>query len=458
MEEKEKKLGGWAFLPIIVFLVLYVGTGLILSIKGAESTFGAFPRHVALLCGLGVAMLLNKKMSVSEKLDKFCIGMGNDGVMQVIIIYLMAGGFQGAAAVMGGKSSVVNLALSFIPVQVLIPGVFLMCCLISTAIGTSMGTIAAMGPIAISVAQGAGLNTAIAAAAVLGGAYFGDNLSMISDTTISAAKGVGSEMKDKFKMNFWIALPAALVAMILFALVGGKGSGVIEVGEYNVLKVIPYIVVLVVALLGVNVSTVLFLGLILTGVIGFATGSCTFLEWIQGIGEGMSDMFSISIAAVLISGTVALVKEYGGIEWLIDSITRKIKNRRGAEYGIGLLSGILSGALVNNTLAIIVTAPMAKEIGSKYHIAPKRLASLLDIFACAFLSLMPHDGGIMILTALSGDSPVDIIKFSFYSFTLIIATCVTIQFGLLRTPEEKEYEAALAAGEVVETAEENPAE
>ncbi|MBQ1402537.1 MAG: Na+/H+ antiporter NhaC family protein [Oscillospiraceae bacterium] len=447
MEKKNKSLGGLAFLPLIVFLALYIGTGVILSIMGAESTFGAFPRHVALLVGFAVAMLMTTGDTIQEKTDKFCEHMGNSGVMQVILIYLLASGFQGAAATMGGKESVVNLALHFIPVKLLIPGVFLMCCLISTAIGTSMGTIAAMGPVALSVAQGAGLSTAITAAAVIGGSYFGDNLSMISDTTISAAKGCGSEMRDKFKMNFWIALPAAVVAMVLYTMIGGGGSGAVEAGSYNILKVLPYLLVLITALAGMNVTSVLLLGILITGVIGFATGSCGFLEWIQGIGGGMADMFSISIAAALISGTVGLAREYGGIEWFVTKIRAKIRNRRSAEYGIGLLSGVLSAALVNNTLAIIVSCPIANELGEEYHIAPKRLASLVDIFACGFMMLIPHDGGIMMLTALSGDSPFTVLKYSFYPVALLIATVVTIQLGLLRTSEEKEFEKAKRAAQ-----------
>ena len=447
MKDEKKSLGGLAFLPLLVFLALYIGTGIILSIMGAEKTFGAFPRHVALLAGFAVAMFLQPGDSIQTKTDLFCEHMGNSGVMQVILIYLLASGFQGAAATMGGKESVVNLALHFIPVKLLIPGVFLMCCLISTAIGTSMGTIAAMGPVALSVAQGAGLSTAITAAAVIGGSYFGDNLSMISDTTISAAKGCGSEMRDKFKMNFWIALPAAVVAMVLYTMIGGGGSGAVEAGSYNILKVLPYLLVLITALAGMNVTSVLLLGILITGVIGFATGSCGFLEWIQGIGGGMADMFSISIAAALISGTVGLAREYGGIEWFVTKIRAKIRNHRSAEYGIGLLSGVLSAALVNNTLAIIVSCPIANELGEEYHIAPKRLASLVDIFACGFMMLIPHDGGIMMLTALSGDSPFTVLKYSFYPVALLIATVVTIQLGLLRTSEEKEFEKAKRAAQ-----------
>lgn len=394
MDKQKKNLGAVAFLPLIVFLVCYVGCGITFTLLGADEPFGKFPRHVALLAGCAVALLLNRGMGVQDKLNIMTTNMGNSGVMMIVLIYLMAGGFQGAAAAMGGKDSVVNLCLHFIPVKLLVPGVFLMCCFISTSIGTSMGTIAAMAPIAINVAQGAHLNVAVVGAAVIGGSYFGDNLSMISDTTISAAEGCGSEMKDKFKMNFFIALPAAIVAIILYSIFGGVGSGAIEAGSYNIIEVLPYFIVLIAALMGVNVAVVLFVGILASGIIG-------------------------------------LVREYGGVEWLVGAISSKIKSRRGAEYGIGLMSGILSAAMVNNTIAIIVTCPIAKEIGEKYKIAPKRLASLVDIFACAFIALMPHDGGMLMITALADVSPLNVLKYSFYMFGLIIATCVTIQFGLM---------------------------
>ena len=393
-ELKEKKYGAISFLPLIVFLVLYIGSGIFFTLMGAEGAFKKFPRHVALLAGIIVALLMNKGMKLEKKIDIFSENAGN-------------------------------------------PGVFLISCFISTAIGTSMGTVAAMAPIAIGVAQAANLNIPLTAAAVIGGAYFGDNLSMISDTTISAAKGVGSEMKDKFKMNFFIALPAAIFAAIMYGIMGGNGN---ITGEYNyhIIRVLPYIVVLITALIGFNVSGVLVLGIAMTGIIGLLEGNITFLDWIGAIGEGMSDMFSITIVAILISGLIGLVKYYGGIEWLVNSITSKIKNRKNAEYGIGLISGLLSAALVNNTIAIIITAPIAKEIGQKYNIVPKRLASLIDIFACAFLALTPYDGGMLMVTALVDVSPLEVLKYSFYIFALIVTTCITIQFRLLRTAKEKE--------------------
>lgn len=438
MEERnqERKYGAIAFLPLLIFLVLYIGSGMLFTFLGAEGAFKKFPRHVALLIGIVVALLMNREMKLDKKIEIFSENAGNAGVILIGLIYLLAGGFQGAAKAMGGVESVVNMGLTFIPSSVLVPGIFLISCFISTAIGTSMGTIAAMAPIALGVAEAAGLNVPLTASAVIGGAYFGDNLSMISDTTISAAQGVGSEMKDKFKMNFFIALPAAIVACILYGVLGGVAP--IE-GEHTfyITRVIPYIVVLISALLGFNVSGVLFLGIAMTGVIGLVEGKITFLEWVGAIGEGMADMFSITIVAILISGLIGLIKYYGGVDWLVESITKKMKERKDAEYGIGLLSGILSAALVNNTIAIIISAPISKEIGEKYTIAPKRLASLIDIFACAFLALTPYDGGMLIITGLVDVSPISVLKYSFYIFALIIATCITIQFGLMRTKEEK---------------------
>lgn len=438
MNSSEKKYGALAFLPLLVFLVLYIGSGLFFTFQGVEGAFSKFPRHVALLIGIVVALIMNRQLKLDKKINIFCENAGNPGVIIIGLIYLLAGGFQGAAKAMGGVQSVVNLGLTFIPGAFLVPGVFIISSFISTAIGTSMGTIAAMAPIAIGVAQTANLNLPLTCAAVIGGAYFGDNLSMISDTTISAAKGVGSEMKDKFKMNFFIAFPAAIIAVIFYWALGGVGT--IQGGfSFNLLRVIPYIVVLVAALIGFNVSGVLLLGIAMTGIIGIFEGTITPLEWIRALGEGMADMFSITIVAILISGLIGVIKYYGGVEWLVGGIVSKIQQRKDAEYGISFLSGILSAALVNNTIAIIITAPIAKEIGSKYYIAPKRMASLIDIFACAFLALTPYDGGMLIITGLVEVSPLSVLKYSFYIFALIIVTCITIQLGLLRTPEEKQY-------------------
>lgn len=440
MNEKTemKNLGAWSFLPLLVFLLLYIGSGLLFTSAGAENAFERFPRHVALIIAIAIALVMNPSVKMKVKLDHFCKNAGNPGVMMVVLIYLMAGGFQGAAKSMGGVDAVVGLGLTFIPSALLVPGVFLISCFISTSIGTSMGTIAAMAPIAIGVAERGGLNLPLTCAAVLGGAYFGDNLSVISDTTISATQGVGCEMRDKFKMNFFIALPAAFAAAALFGLLGNAGT--IEADtSFQLIKVVPYVAVLAAALMGFNVAGVLSAGILISGVIGIGFSYVSFWDFIQAVGDGMSGMMSISIVAILISGMIGLIRAYGGIDWLIAKITSRIRTRRGAEYGISFLSGLLSISLVNNTIAIIVSAPIAKEIGAQFHISPKRLASLLDIFACAFLSLCPHDGGMLIVTGLAGVSPVEVIRYSFYSFALIIAALVTIRMGFFKTGEEREW-------------------
>lgn len=435
--DKKSNLGFVAFLPLIVFLAIYIGSGIYFSNIKADDPFKQVPRNVALLIGALVAFLMQRKIPISKKLDVFTENMGNSGVMTIVLIYLLAGGFQEVSSAMGAKDSIVNLCLNNIPQNLLIPGVFLMGGIISTAIGSSMGTIAALAPVAVSVANGANLNMAITCSAIIGGAYFGDNLSMISDTTISATQGVGAEMKDKFKMNFLISVPAAIVAFILYAIFAGSGE-ISQLGSYNIIQIIPYISVIIFALMGINVVLVLFIGIGLAGLIGLLEGNLTILTFLQAIGNGMEGMLSISIVAILVSGIIGLVRFYGGIDWLVYTISKKIKSRKTAEYGIAFMTGIISAALINNTIGIIISAPMAKEIGEKYNIAPKRLASLLDIFACAFLALMPHDGGMLIVTSLANVSPIEVLKYSFYIFALIIAGVITIQFGLLRTKEEKE--------------------
>ena len=436
--ENKKGLGGISFLPLFIFLGLYIGSGVFFSIKGAASPFNQFPRHVALFIAIGVAVLMNKNKKIDDKIEIFSKNAGSSGVMIMGLIYLLAGGFSGAAKSMGGVESVVNLGLTFIPSTFIVPGIFLISCFIATAMGTSMGTMAAMAPIAVGVAAKSNMDVAITLAAVMGGAYFGDNLSILSDTTISATRGVGCEMKDKFRMNFLIAIPAAVLTMVLYTVMGKAGE--IEGNlTFSFIKVIPYLLVLAGALAGGNVVLVLMGGIVLCGIVGFATGSVTFLPFIKAIGSGMEDMMGITIVAILIAGIIGVIKENGGIEWLIEKITSKVKTRSGAEYGIGILSGALSASLVNNTVAIIISAPIAKEIGSKYHIAPKRLASLIDIFACGILALCPHDGGMLIMTGMGHVSPLDILKFAYYPVFLIIVTLITIKFGLLRTPEEKEF-------------------
>ena len=430
--DDSRNLGGVAFLPLLVFLCLYIGCGLAFTLLGIPKPFSFLPRHVALLAGTLVAFLLWKKGPIEEKLKVFCSGMGDSGVMMIVLIYLLAGGFQGAAAAIGGKTSVVNFCLQFVPPSFLIPGVFLMCCFISTAIGTSMGTIAAMAPVAIGVAQGAGLNLAAVCAAVICGSYFGDNLSMISDTTIAAAEGCGSRMKDKFRMNFAIALPAALVSLVLYYLVSGQVQGGIQVGDFNLFQVLPYVVVLVLALMGINVALVLSGGILLTGVIGLLQGTVDIFTWAKGLGDGMADMFSISMVAILVSGIIGLVRYYGGVEWLVEKITGWIHGRKGAEYGIGLLSGLLSAAMVNNTIAIITVGSISRHIATQFHVDPRKAASLLDTGSCIVQSLIPYGAQSLMAAGLAHVSPVAFLPYMYYSWALAAMVALSIVFNFPR--------------------------
>ncbi|MDR1834447.1 MAG: Na+/H+ antiporter NhaC family protein [Fusobacteriaceae bacterium] len=436
----EKNYKGMALLPLVIFLALYVGCGVVFTIMGVKSPFGQMPRYVAVWAAIMIAVVCyDRKTAISKKIDIYSSGAGKPGVMLLGIIVLMAGGFQSAAAAMGGKESVVNLGLTLIPQNFLIPGIFIVTCFISTCIGTSMGTQVAMIPVAIAVAKGAGINVAMAGAAVIAGAYFGDNLSIISDTTICATKGVGADMKDKFKMNFLIALPAAILTILLYWIMSTKSGGAVDKGglHYSVMAVLPYVTVLVTAIVGLDVVLVLLIGILMTGVIGIASGSVGFFQWAKAIGAGMEDMFFLCVFSSLISGLIELIKYYGGIEWLTTTMLEKIRSRKSCEYFISLISLAIAGTTLNNTVAIIISAPIAKELGGKYTIAPKRLASLLDIFSCAILMLVPHDSGFLLVQQYGDVSWLEVVKYAFYPVLLLLFTCITIQAGLLRTPEEK---------------------
>lgn len=436
IESVKKNYGGLAFIPLIIFLIIYLGGGMYFSSKGVKSPFNQLPRHAALFVGIIVAFIMNRKMKFGDKINIFTTSAGESGIMLMVLIFLFAGAFAGVAKGMGGVDSVVNLGLTFVPKEFLVPGLFVISAFISTAMGTSTGTLVAVAPIAMGISEKIGLNPAITLAAVLGGAMFGDNLSVISDTTIAATRGVGAEMKDKFKMNFLIAIPAAIATIVAFAMVGEAGQ--IE-GElnYNIIKVIPYVAVLIAAVAGINVLIVLIGGTLFAGLIGALAGSMTFVTFFQSVAKGMDGMMNVTIMAILIRGLIGLIKEYGGVEWLVQKITGNIKSRKGAEYSIAILVSVLVFCLVNNTIAIIIASPIAKQVGEKFKISPKRTASLLDIFSCVILCLAPHAGGMLLITSMASVSPVEVISYSYYQVFLGICTIITIQFGLMKTKEEK---------------------
>lgn len=434
---KKKIHGVTSFAPLLTFLIVYLGTGLIFSFLGTENPFKQISREFSVLCGLLMVVLISGgKENIEKNIDLVAIHCGESGVMLMILIFALAGAFSGAAKGMGGMDAAVNFGLSVIPRQFAFAGIFIISAVLATAMGTSMGTIAAIGPIAVGIAEEAQLSTAIAIAAVLGGAMFGDNLSVISDTTIAATRGAGCEMRDKFKMNFLIAMPAAVISIIIYCVVGtgGKLPGIYE---YEFIRIIPYIVVLVIALLGLNVVLVLLLGVIVCGLIGFTTGSFTLATFSSAVTDGIAGMFSIIIVTIILRGLTGIAKEYGGIDWLVQKMNGHIHSRKGAEYGMSLLAGVIDMSMGNNTMGILVSAPVAKQFAKIYNIAPKRVASLLDISACVFQSFIPHGGQLMLCITLTGLSPFKVIASSYYPMLLALAAIITIQFGLLKTKEEK---------------------
>lgn len=438
IQTKGKNYGGLAFLPLVVFLGLFLGSGLLYTILGTvERPFNEVPLLGALLVAMVVAFAMNRQVTLDEKITVFSKSAADSGVMLMVLIFMFAGAFSSVSRAMGGVDSVVNLGLSLIPSRFLAPGIFIIGCFISISTGTCVGTVAAMAPIAQGIAEASGMNPAMAMGAVLGGAMFGDNLSIISDTTIAATRGVGAQMKDKFRMNFKIALPAAIAAIVVFAFAGGAAVPTTEALDFSLIKVIPYIAVLVAAIAGVNVMVVLLGGVALSGIVGFITGSITFAGFMQALSDGMKGMVEVTLLAIFIRGIIGLIQQNGGVEWLVEKLTLRVKTRRGAEYSIAALVGALSFSLLDNTVAILTAAPIAKTIGDQYQVAPKRMASLLDTFACVALCIAPHTGMITLLSTTAGISPIHILRFAFYQMFLGVAAIITIQFGLMRTPEEK---------------------
>ncbi|HCS68216.1 MAG TPA: sodium:proton antiporter [Oribacterium sp.] len=432
---ESKKSYGWkALIPVLIFLGLYLGCGIAFTIAGADSPFGKMPRYVAVVIAILIALVCYRRdLKFSEKVDLYCHGAGSSGVMLLGIIVLMAGGFANSTAAIGGKDAMVNMGVSLIPTQFLIPGIFLICCIISTCIGTSMGTQVTMIPIAIALAQGAGLNPGMAGAAAIAGAYFGDNLSMISDTTIIACKGVDAEMKDKFLMNTKIAIPAAVLSMILYAVMSMQTvqpEAVSAAADYNPLTALPYLAVLVLAVAGLDVILVLAIGAALSCVLGLILGTASFFDWAMAVGAGMEDMFWLSVFSMLVSGMMALVREYGGIDWLVNTASQHMKSKKSCQYVISLLVMAISGTTLNNPVACLISSPIAKELGQKYEISSTKLATLMSIFSCVILMVVPHDSGCLLVQQYAGCSYLDIVRYAFYPLLLTLFTCAAIQFNL----------------------------
>lgn len=417
----KNKGNGLALIPLGVFLLVYLGTSIV------AKDFYAVSVIVPFLAAALIALIMNRKIKFDEKVEIFCKGAGNTNILLMIIIFILAGAFAQVAKDMGAVDSTVNLGLSLLPSSLLIPGIFVIGCFIALSIGTSMGTIVALVPIAVGIADKTGIATALAVGAVVSGAMFGDNLSIISDTTISATRTQGCEMKDKFKMNFKIVLPAAIITAVIFMLLT-KNSAVVnlEVLEFNLFKILPYIIVIVTALLGVNVIVVLLLGILSSGVVGFIFGSFDIIGLFNSISSGISGMSELIIISILIAGTIEIIKFNGGIDFILNKGLKNFKSKRGAEYGIAMLVSLVDICTANNTVAIVTVGPIAKDISNEFDLEPKRVAGILDMFSCVFQGIIPYGAQLISAAGLAALSPFAIMKFLFYPYLMGICAIIAI--------------------------------
>ncbi|MCM3636891.1 Na+/H+ antiporter NhaC family protein [Sporosarcina luteola] len=425
--EQLKKGSLLAFLPLIVFVILFIGSGIV------TKDFYNMPLNVAMLIAAAVALTMNRRETFSKKVDVFMKHAGHPNIILMAVIFLLAGAFAGVAKGMGAVESTVNLGLSLLPANLLIVGLFVIGCFISISMGTSMGTIVALAPIGVGIAAQTDVPLALAMATVIGGAMFGDNLSMISDTTIAAVRTQQTKMKDKFKVNFFIVVPGAIVTMILLALLTHGNSAELT-GEYpfELIKILPYVAVLVAALLGAHVLIVLVGGTVFAGIIGLLDGSYDLASFLQTASAGIMSMEDLAIVSILIGGIVGIIQHNGGLDYLLRVITSKIKSKKGAEFGIAGLVSAADIATANNTIAIIITGPVAKRIADEYGIDPRKSASLLDTFSSVWQGVLPYGVQVLAAAGLAAISPLSIIVYSFYPVLMGICCVVAILIGYPR--------------------------
>lgn len=419
-----------ALLPIGVFLVLYLGLGIVFEyILKIEEGFYKTPTIVVFLIALFVACIQNRKLDFNAKLKVMAKGVADENILTMCLVFLTAGAFSGAISAAGGADSTVNLFLTFLPVKVAVAGLFLIACFVSLSMGTSVGTISALSSFALSMSQTTGYDVVLCIAAVVCGAMFGDNLSMISDTTIAAVRTQGCEMKDKFRENFLIVLPAAIITIVLFFLVTMHGDyQMTEELPYSIWRVVPYLLVLVGALIGINVFVVLLGGTAVSLIVGLATGSLTPATMFSAVGDGVTGMYDITVISIVVACIVSLVREAGGIQFILDLIRRRIRSSRGAEAGIAGLAILVDLCTANNTVAIVMSGPIAKEISMEFGVSSRRSASLLDIFTSVGQGLIPYGAQLLSAASLTGITPFDILPYLYYPLLMALSAALFIAF------------------------------
>ncbi|GEO64511.1 Na+/H+ antiporter NhaC family protein [Companilactobacillus nantensis] len=439
---KETKKGSIkGLLPLIVFLILYALTGIV------SGKFDSMPLLVGMILASMVAFGIappqgTKKMSFSEKVMAFCKGGGEPTLIMMVVIFILAGAFQGVASKMHAVSSVTNLGLSILPANMILPGIFVIGCILSFAMGTSMGTITALMPVAVDVAVKTGVNPALMAGIVVGGAMFGDNLSFISATAIASVQTQGVEQREKFKLNIITYLPAIIINIILLAIYPIKT--VVLTGSYswNLVDLIPYILVIVLSLVGLNVMPVMIIGVASGIVIGVIHGDFSLIGSMQYVQSGMASMEDIAIISIIVGGLVELMKYLGGIQWLMDTLGKQTKSKHGAEFSIGALVTLLCVATTNNTIAIITVGPLATEIGRKFKLSRARVSTLLSMFATHVQGLIPYAGQLLVAGGMAKISPIAIVPWVWYCYLTLIMSLlfVFLDFPKVKVTPENGYD------------------
>lgn len=428
IETKQRyRIHGWlALSPMLVFLLSYLGASLLLN------DFYKIPITVAFLFSSCYAVAITRGLTINERISVFSRGASDKSILLMVWIFILAGAFAQGAKQMGAIDSVVNLTLTVLPGDLLLAGIFIASCFISLSVGTSVGTIAALVPVASGLAAKTGIDLPFITAVVVGGSFFGDNLSFISDTTIAATQTQDCLMKDKFRVNILIILPAALVSLVLYIIEGMALDVTPEIGPIEWPLVIPYLLVLILALWGMNVMLVLLIGLVTTGIVGTLTGT-PFFSWLGAMGEGIMGMSELIIVTLLAGGMLEMIRFNGGIAFIIKKMTKHIKGKRGAEMSIGILVGLADLCTANNTIAIITTAPIARQISQQFALDKRKVASILDTFSCMVQGIIPYGAQMLIASGLAGISPVSITTSLYYPFCMGICAILAI---LLRLPRK----------------------
>lgn len=420
------KKGLIALSPLVVFIVLYLVTSII------ARDFYKVPITVAFMAASIYAVIVFDGRPLRERIDVFSRGAGTSQMMLMLWIFVLAGAFANSAKMMGSIDATVNMTLTLLPAQMLLAGLFLAACFISLSIGTSVGTIVALTPIAAGIAQQTGTSIPLMTAVVVGGSFFGDNLSFISDTTIMATSTQGCKLADKFRVNSFIVIPAALVILAVYFIMGTEMASPRQVGDASFVKVIPYLAVLVTAIFGMNVMAVLTLGIMLTGLIGISNGAFDVFGWMKAMGDGILGMSELIIITMMAGGLLEIVKQQGGIDFIIKRLTRHVNSKRGAELSIAALVSLVNLCTANNTVAILTVGGISKHIGDRYGVDNRKAASILDTFSCMTQGLIPYGAQILMAAGLAQLNPISIVPYLYYPLAIGIAALLAI---LLRYPK-----------------------